>query len=36
MKLKEYMEWKHQKKVKGGKKRGYSKRKTKNPDHNSQ
>lgn len=36
MKLKEYLEWKHQKKLKGGKKRGNSKRKAKNHDHDSQ
>ena len=36
MKLKEYLEWKHQKNLKGGKKRGNSKRKAKNHDHDSQ
>ena len=36
MKLKEYLEWKHQKKLKGGKKNGNSKRKRKNHDNDSQ
>ena len=36
MKLKEYLEWKHQKKLKGGKKRGNSKRQSKNRNNDSQ
>ena len=37
MKLKEYMEWKHQKKLKGRrKKNANSKRQVKNRDHDSQ
>ena len=36
MKLKEYLKWKHEKKLKkGGKKRGNSKRQSKNHDHDS-
>ena len=37
MKLKEYLEWKHQKKLKGRRKKNVnSKRKTKTNDHDSQ
>ena len=37
MKLKEYLEWKHQKQLKGRrKKNGNSKRKAKNHNHDSQ
>lgn len=37
MNLKEYLEWKHQKKLKGGKKKnGNSKRQRKNNDHDPQ
>ena len=36
MKLKEYIEWKHQKKLKGATKNGNSKRKRKNHNHDSQ
>ena len=36
MKLKEYLEWKHQKKLKGGKKRVHSKRQDKNRNNDSQ
>ena len=36
MKLKEYLEWKHQKKLKGGKKHVHSKRQNKNRTNDSQ
>lgn len=35
MKLKEYLDWKHQKKLKGGKKNGNRKRQRKNVNHDS-
>ena len=36
MKLKEYLKWKHEKKLKGGKKKRGSKRQAKNPYNDSQ
>lgn len=36
MKLKEYLEWKHQKKLKGGKKKNGRKRQNKNYDNDPQ